>query len=111
MGICYSSGWCRDDGTCCRTCENDWHLLAAILAGLLLSITLAVLHGELCSNPDKVLAEFEVDDKKLVVQKLEPPPKNRLTEVVRIKGSDQTSVMLELGSVPQSNDSGQDLTN
>jgi len=98
--ICYHHSWCRDDQTCCRTCENNWHLLYYILGGIASCVVLAVLHGELCTKPEPI-AEFEIDDKLVVVRQHEP--QSELPEVVRI-GKEQTSSSqtLEMNKIPQS---------
>jgi len=47
--VCFDKAWCNVyDEVCCRTCENNWTALVAIILGLVLTITLAVVYSELC---------------------------------------------------------------
>lgn len=120
--ICYDSGWCRDDQTCCRTCETNWNLLGAVLGVIILGIIASVLHGELFTKSNKMPAEFEVTEEKLVMLEDKPriEPQSKLPEVVRIGAKEQTtlcskcgkdeishSVIVELSNV-KSRDSDQD---
>jgi len=57
------------DEVCCRTCENDWTSVIAILLGFLGTVVLAVIYGELCtSKKDQVRVEFEDSKHKVQVK-------------------------------------------
>jgi len=46
--ICFDKDWCNIyDEVCCRTCENNWAAVIAIIVGLVGSIVLVVLYHEL----------------------------------------------------------------
>jgi len=51
--ICFDKAWCRGhDEVCCRTCETNWTVLVSIIAGFVVTISLAVAYSELCMSSD-----------------------------------------------------------
>jgi len=66
--ICFDKDWCYiNDEVSCRTCENNWAALIAIMVGLVGCIVLVVLYNEF-SVLNYSEERVEVWDKKLNIQ-------------------------------------------